>query len=84
MVFSFKSKKTNFSAMEKKAFFGLKRILCFPVLFCFTCYSFRMATCDHFSIITTRQTVARSFPSEGRVCTAKLITVTIISKKQKP
>ena len=34
MVFSFKSKKTNFSALEKKALFGLGLILCFPVLFC--------------------------------------------------
>ena len=30
-------------------------------LFCFTCYSFRMTTCDHFSIITTQKTVTRSF-----------------------
>ena len=30
----FKSKKTNFSALEKKALFGLGLILCFPVLFC--------------------------------------------------
>ena len=35
MAFSFKSKKTLFSATEKKASFGLEKlILCFPVRFC--------------------------------------------------
>ena len=69
--------------LEQAGSFYLKKVFYIILhVFCFTCYSFRMATCDHFSIITTRQTVARSFPSEGRVCTAKLITVTIISKKK--
>ena len=30
MAFSFKSKKINFLPMEKKAFCGLERVLCFP------------------------------------------------------
>ena len=35
MAFSFKSKKTLFSATETKASFGLEKlILCFPVRFC--------------------------------------------------
>ena len=35
MAFSFKSKKILFSATEKKASFGLEKlILCFPVRFC--------------------------------------------------
>ena len=35
MAFSFKSKKTLFSATEKEASFGLEKlILCFPVRFC--------------------------------------------------
>ena len=33
-MFSFKSKKIKFSAMEKKAFCGQERVLCFPALFC--------------------------------------------------
>ena len=33
MVFSFKSKKICFSALEKKAFCGRERVLCFPFLF---------------------------------------------------
>ena len=35
MTFSFKSKKALFSATEKKASFGLEKlIICFPVRFC--------------------------------------------------
>ena len=35
MAFSFKSKKALFSATEKKASFGLEKlIICFPVRFC--------------------------------------------------
>ena len=64
--------------LQRDDSFYLKKV--FHVDFFFTCYSFRMTTCDHFSIITTQQTVARSFSSEGRLFTAKLITVTIISR----
>ena len=44
--------------LERDGSFYLKKV--FHVDF-FTCYSFRMTTCDHFSIITTQKTVARSF-----------------------
>ena len=63
--------------LERDGSFYLKKV--FHVDF-FTCYSFRMTTCVHFSIITTQKTVARSFPSEGRLFTAKLITVSIVSR----
>ena len=67
--------------LEWDGSFYLKKV--FHVDF-FTCYSFRMTTCDHFSIITTQKTVARSFPSEGRLFTAKLITVSIVSRDKNP
>ena len=63
--------------LERDGSFYLKKV--FHVDF-FTCYSFRMTTCVHFSIVTTQKTVARSFPSEGRLFTAKLITVSIVSR----
>ena len=63
--------------LERDGSFYLKKV--FHVDF-FTCYSFRMTTCDHFSIITTQKTVARSFPLKGRLFTAKLITVSIVSR----
>ena len=63
--------------LERDGSFYLKKV--FHVDF-FTCYSFRMTTCDHFSIITTQKTGARSFPSKGRLFTAKLITVSIFSR----
>ena len=44
---------------------------------------FLMTTCDHFSIITTQKTAVRCLPSEERLFTAKLITVTIISRDKK-
>ena len=66
--------------LERDGSFYLKKV--FHVDF-FTCYSFRMTTCVHFSIVTTQKTVARSFPSEGRLFTAKLITVSIVDKNSK-
>ena len=63
--------------LERDGSFYLKKV--FHVDF-FTCYSFRMTTCDHFSIITTQKTVARSFLLKGRLFPAKLITVSIVSR----
>ena len=65
--------------LQRDGSFYLKKV--FHINF-FTCYSFRMTTCDHFSIITTQKTVGRFFPSEGRLFTAKLITFTIISREK--
>ena len=65
--------------LERDGSFYLKKV--FHVDF-FTCYSFRMTTCVHFSIVTTQKTVGRFLPSEGRLFTAKLITFTIISREK--
>ena len=65
--------------LQRDGSFYLKKV--FHINF-FTCYSFRMTTCDHFSIITTQKTVGRFLPSEGRLFTAKLITFTIISREK--
>ena len=65
--------------LQRDGSFYLKKV--FHINF-FTCYSFRMTTCDHFSIITTQKTVGRFFPSEGRLFTAKFITFSIISREK--
>ena len=72
------NKFSSWAAIRARWLFLFKKGI--SQLFCFTCYSFQMTNCDYFSIITTQKTVARSFPSEGRLFTAKLITVTIISR----
>ena len=63
--------------LERDGSFYLKKV--FHVDF-FTCYSFRMTTCVHFSIVTTQKTVA---PIRGKTFSRDKTLKNLISVKKK-